>query len=45
VNARRSDALLRKCADNLRAGLNPLIISFGDGVAGAMFLLKNSRDL
>jgi site-specific DNA-cytosine methylase len=36
-------SLVRKCADNLRDGLKPLIISFGDGVAGAMFLLKNSE--
>ena len=42
VTTHPSEALVRKCADNLRAGLKPLIISFGDGVAGAMFLLKNS---
>ena len=43
VTTHPSEALVRKCADNLRAGLKPLIISFGDGVAGAMFLLKNSE--
>ena len=42
VTTHPSEALVRKCADNLRTGLKPLIISFGDGVAGAMFLLKNS---
>jgi hypothetical protein len=43
VTTHPSEALVRKCAGNLRAGLKPLIISFGDGVAGAMFLLKNSE--
>lgn len=43
VTTHPSEALIRKCAENLRAGLKPLIISFGDGVAGAMFLLKNSE--
>lgn len=43
VTTHPTEALVRKCADNLRAGLKPLIISFGDGVAGAMFLLKNSE--
>jgi hypothetical protein len=43
VTTHPSEALVRKCADNLRAGLKPLIISIGDGVAGAAFLLKNSE--
>jgi hypothetical protein len=34
---------VRKCADNLRGGLKPLIVSIGEGVSGAAFLLKNSE--
>ena len=37
-----SEALIRKCADNLQAGLIPLIVTIGDGVAGAAFLLRDS---
>ncbi|MEI8341371.1 MAG: DUF4928 family protein [Verrucomicrobiota bacterium] len=43
VTTHPSEALIRKCADNIRAGLKPLILSIGDGVAGAAFLLKNSE--
>lgn len=43
VTTHPTEALVRKCTDNLRAGLKPLIISFGDGVAGAIFLLNNSE--
>jgi len=43
VTTHPSEALIRKCAENIRAGLKPLIISVGDGVAGAGFLLKNSE--
>ncbi|MEO7933626.1 MAG: DUF4928 family protein [Chthoniobacterales bacterium] len=42
VTTHPSEALVRKCAANLKAGLKPLIISIGDGVSGAAFLLKNS---
>ena len=42
VTTHPSEALVRKCAGNLRAGLKPLIISVADGVTGAAFLLKNS---
>jgi hypothetical protein len=42
VTTHPSEALVRKCADNIRAGLKPVIISIGDGVSGAAFLLKNS---
>ena len=41
VTTHPSEALVRKCAENLRVGLKPLIITLGDGVEGAAFLLKN----
>lgn len=41
VTTNPSEALIRKCGDNLRAGLKPLIVTIGDGVDGAEFLLKN----
>lgn len=34
------EALVRKCAENLRSGLKPLIVTLGEGVQGAVFLLK-----
>ena len=34
--------LVPECALNLQAGLRPLIITLGEGVSGAAFLLKNS---
>jgi hypothetical protein len=43
VTTHPSEALVRKCAENLRAGLKPLIITLGDGVEGAAFLLKNTN--
>lgn len=41
VTTHPSEALVRKCGDNLRAGLKPLIVTIGDGLTGAEFLLKN----
>ena len=43
VTTHPSEALVRKCKSNLQAGLKPLIITVGDGVSGALFLLKNSN--
>jgi len=43
VTTHPSEALVSKCADNLQAGLKPLIITLGDGVEGATFLLKSSN--
>ncbi len=40
VTTHPSEALLRKISGNLKAGLKPLIITLGDGVEGALFLLK-----
>jgi hypothetical protein len=42
VTTHPTEALMRKCADNLKAGLKPLIITIGEGVTGAAFLLRNS---
>lgn len=42
VTTHPSEALIRKCTANLQAGLKPLIITLGDGVSGALFLLKSS---
>ena len=43
VTTHPSEALVRKCAENLRAGFKPLIITLADGAQGAAFLLKNSN--
>lgn len=43
VTTHPSEALVRKCAENLRTGLKPLIITLGDGMEGAAFLLKNAN--
>ncbi len=43
VTTHPSEALVRKCAENLRAGMKPLIITLGDGVEGVAFLLKNAN--
>jgi len=43
VTTHPTEALVRKCEDNLRSGLKPVILTLGEGVAGAAFLLKNSR--
>ncbi len=42
VTTHPTEALVRKCASNLQTGLKPLVITLGEGVAGAAFLLKNS---
>ena len=42
VTTHPSEALIRKIADNLASGLRPVIVSVGDGVEGAAFLLKTS---
>ncbi|HEV2696087.1 MAG TPA: DUF4928 family protein, partial [Verrucomicrobiae bacterium] len=41
VTTHPSEALITKCAENLQTGLKPLIITLGDGVKGAVFLLKS----
>jgi hypothetical protein len=41
VTTHPSEALVAKCAENLQAGFKPLIITLGDGVEGAAFLLKS----
>jgi hypothetical protein len=43
VTTHPSEALVRKCADNLRMGLKPVILTLGDGVTGAGFLLKAAQ--
>jgi hypothetical protein len=43
VTTHPSEALVAKCAENLQAGFKPLIITLGDGVKGATFLLKSSN--
>jgi hypothetical protein len=43
VTTNPSEALVRKCAANLQAGLKPLIVTLGEGVVGAAFLLKNCQ--
>ncbi|HEV2454217.1 MAG TPA: DUF4928 family protein [Verrucomicrobiae bacterium] len=40
VTTHPTEALVTKCNDNLRDGLKPVIISLGEGVEGALFLLK-----
>jgi hypothetical protein len=40
VTTHPTEALARKCADNLQAGLKPLIITIGDGLAAARLQLK-----
>jgi len=42
VTTHPTEALVRKCTANLNGGLKPVIVTLGDGVAGAEFLLKNS---
>jgi hypothetical protein len=43
VTTHPNEALVRKCAKNLQSGLKPVIITKGEGVAGAAFLLKNAN--
>ena len=42
VTTHPSEALVRKCADNLRAGLKPLIITLADAVKPAQYLLQSA---
>ena len=42
VTTHPSEALVRKCDDNLKSGLKPLIVTTPDGVVGAAFLLRTS---
>jgi hypothetical protein len=42
VTTHPAEALIKKCAANLKAGFKPLIVTMSDGVSGAAFLLKNS---
>jgi hypothetical protein len=43
VTTHPTEALVRKCGDNIRAGLKPVIITLGDAVQPADYLLKNSN--
>jgi hypothetical protein len=43
VTTHPNEALVRKCGDNLKNGLKPLIVTTTDGVGGAAFLLRNSK--
>lgn len=40
VTTHPTEALIRKAAKNLQAGLKPVIVTLSDGVTGAAFLLK-----
>lgn len=42
VTTHPSEALIRKCGDNLKNSLKPVIISVGEVTAGANVLLKNA---
>lgn len=43
VTTHPSEALIRKAAKNIQAGLKPLIVTLADGVEGAAYLLKNTE--
>lgn len=43
VTTHPSEALIRKVAKNLQAGLKPVIITLADGVEGAAYLIKNTE--
>lgn len=43
VTTHPSEALIRKAAKNIQAGLRPLIVTLADGVEGAAYLLKNTE--
>jgi hypothetical protein len=43
VTTHPSEALIRKVAGNLQAGLKPVIVTLADGVEGAAYLLKNTE--
>ena len=42
VTTHPTEALVRKCGDNIKNGLKPLIVTTDQGVAGMAFLLVNS---
>jgi hypothetical protein len=42
VTTHPSEALARKCAENLKAGLKPVIITLGDAVEPAQYLLNTA---
>src|ERR1700677_4329034 len=41
VTTHPSEALARKCGENLKAGLKPLIVTIGEAVRTAEYILKN----
>lgn len=41
ITTHPTEALVRKCGNNLRAGLKPVIITIREGVNGALFLLRS----
>lgn len=43
VTTHPSEALIRKAAKNIQAGLKPLIVTLADGVEGAAYLLKSTE--
>jgi len=43
VTTRPTEALVRKCAANLRTGLKPVIVTMREGVNGAYFLLRSGE--
>lgn len=43
VTTHPGEALVRKCAENLRAGLKPVIVTVRDGEGGAAFLLRTAN--
>lgn len=43
VTTHPSEALIRKMANNLKAGLKPVVVTLADGVEGAAYLLKNTE--
>ncbi|RYD36653.1 MAG: DUF4928 domain-containing protein [Verrucomicrobiaceae bacterium] len=42
ITTHPGEAVLRKAAENLKQGLKPLLITMGDGVSGAAYLLKGT---
>lgn len=43
VTTHPSEALIRKVAANIKAGIKPVIVTLSDGVDGAAYLLKNTE--
>ena len=43
VTTHPGEALIRKTLGNLKDGLRPLIVTLGEGVAGALYLLKDTE--